>query len=122
MATKGSISLSSGGISVLPLLAGSEVSHSRRQIDLSDCSYCRVQYEGSGIGDLAIGVDYSLDSGSTWNSLLPAGPTIQGNGVVLSGSWNIFDSAATTDVIIRATSFGSSVLAFTIWYIDFQYR
>lgn len=116
--------LGSGGVN--PSSAGTEFPSSRRAIYIADCQYARVLYAAGGLGDCAIGVNWTADGGSTWQELLPYGPTISLAGAVNQTQWlDISQYAPQGELVVAAFARGTALslgLLFQLSFIDLQVR
>jgi hypothetical protein len=113
---------------IVPLLGGREIPQSRRRVSLfTGHDYpisARQQYEGAGLlGDLSVGIDFSLDEGSTWSTLIPVGPSLA-TATDVYGPWQVLpvEAAQQDDVIVRAIAVGSAALGITVNFIELQFR
>lgn len=95
---------------------------SRRLIDFVDYYVGRLQYMSDQTADLAVKLEYSSDDGTTWNELIPTGPTVISKQPV-TGVWQFFPSEVTElgEVLTRAVAVGSAGSK-QIWYVEFQYK
>lgn len=118
MSTFGTMTVLPNPISYLIALAGTEVTGSRRWIDLSDCQYGMVQYSASL--SISVRIEYSKDLGVTWSTLVPEDNRL-GTDPICSGWWNLPDLCRSQMILIRAFSLGTGVLT-TISFVEFSYR
>lgn len=114
-----SLALMTTSLSITLLGIGVELTNSRRYIDLSDASLCRLQYNSTT--QMSIEIDYSLDGGNTWAIMVPSTTYVTGTGPWIS-SWVPIPKTAigVGDVLIRAFGFGSFLNS--IDFVEFQCR
>lgn len=103
-----SISMMTNTHSEVISLVGNELNESRRYVDLTIFTKARVQFKSTSIIDVR--VDYSLNNGSTWLTLVPFSTYNSSNPYVTS--WiDIPIGAKTDNTLIRAFSKGLGLLA-----------
>lgn len=106
------------GVGVNASSAGVEIPGSRRLIDFADVTYARVSYAGGGLGNCAVGVNYSPDGGATWATLLPPGPTLGVDGTILAAEWQDV-LWVPGDVYVAAFAYGSTLLGLGLYSLRF---
>lgn len=116
----------SANVGVNPTATGAEVGGTRRLLYLADAQYARISYAGGGLGDCAVGVAYSLDSGITWAALVDYGPTLGAAGTVLASGWtDLGDLPVMGDVLVCALARGAALslgLLYQLQFIELQVR
>ncbi|MBA4285475.1 MAG: hypothetical protein C0434_08090 [Xanthomonadaceae bacterium] len=112
-----SLTLMSAPASQLLSLGGVELNSSRRFLDFEGISTVRVQFKGT----LLVRVEYSLDFGATWGTLV-AEDTYEGANPYIGG-WQQRPAEIGNwgDVLLRAIGIGSGLLT-TVDYVELQYR
>lgn len=98
--------------------AGTELTDSRRYVDLLDRQAVRVQFKAT-LG-ISVRVEYSLDEGASWAALVSEDAYVGSNPYV-SGWQVIPDEARTVNVLLRALGLGGGVLT-TVNFVEMQYR
>ena len=99
-------------------VGGTELSNSRRIVDLFGFEASRVQFQASAT--ISVRVEYSLDGGATWNTLIAEGTEYGGNPYV--SEWQTMPpEALDNDVLIRALAIGFGLLT-SVDYVEFQFR
>lgn len=94
----------------------------RRQAYLFGAGFARVQYEVGANASLAMRVEYSMDGGASWQTLVQ-GPDVQNN-VAVASDWvgTPSDLAGTDmDVLLRAVAVGSGG-GKSVKYVELLYR
>lgn len=123
MTTLASLTLAVG-VSVNASPGGTEIPGSRRLVDFADVTYSRLSYAGGGLGDCAVGVNFSTDGGTTWSTLLAPGPTLGVDGTVLAVQWqNVL--WLTGDALVAAFTYGTTLLGlglYSLRFVDLQLR
>lgn len=117
--------MGSGGIS--PSLAGTEVDSSRRYLYVADAQLVRLSYMGGGLGDCALSLEHSIDSGATWATTIPYGPNLGSSaGVVLSSEWTeLGDLVWLGDLLVRVVARGAALslgLLYQLRMVELQVR
>ena len=101
-------------------VAGTEFPNnvSRVQVDLAAYSSIRAHFASSLTSSvIGLRIEYSLNSGSTWTTLVPqfqAGSTANQNN---TSAWTSLSASAQTDVLLRALVVGDGVLDPVIRYV-----
>lgn len=105
-------------VSSLITIGGAEVALTRRYVDLCDVEAMRLQYNCSDSIDVR--VEYSIDYGGSWNTLIPEYGMIGGN--PKSSCWQtIPEDCHIPDVILRVYATGSGILT-TINFVEIQFK
>lgn len=117
----GSLHLMTAPTSQILTIGGVELTNSRRFIDLSEVDTIRVQFSGS----LSVQIDYSLDYGATWNTLVPA-TSYQGSGGLQISEWQDITSLGLqaggySQALLRGIGIGSGLLT-TVNFVEIQYQ
>ena len=105
-------------VSQLLTIGGVELNDSRRLLDFEGIYTARVQFKGS----LSVRIEYSLDYGSTWATLLNEEPTYEGTNPYVGG-WQAVPPEIGNwgDVTLRAMGVGTGLLT-TVTYVQLDYR
>lgn len=113
-----SLTLMPQPVTSLLSLAGAELAGSRRYVDLDDAEACRWQYDAST--GISVRVDYSLDDGSSWQTLAAEYET-RGSSPRLTAWQTMPDDAKRADVLLRCFATGAGLLT-TVSFVEFQFR
>lgn len=97
--------------------SGTELANSRRLVDLWDCGRGRVQFNSSAA--ISVRVEYSLDYGATWATLIGAG-AYAGSNPYTSTWFGLPDECKANDVMLRAVGVGTG-LFLTVNYVQFDF-
>lgn len=108
--------LTSPATAILPVF-GVELNNSRRFVDLYNRTRCRVQFNSSGA--ISVRVEYSLDFGNTWTTLLSEG-SYSGTNPYVSSWTTLPEEVQANDVLLRTLGIGSGVLL-TVNYVEFSF-
>ena len=95
---------------------GTELTDSRRFVDLVGCEAARCQF-GATVA-ASVRVEYSTDLGATWAVLVSEDDYV-GTNPYLS-SWAVLPETAMNDVMVRAV--GSGGLLTTVKYVELEFR
>jgi hypothetical protein len=117
MAGYSSITLLVAPVTVTIGTSGTELTNSRRFVDLWDCQRGRVQFNSSSA--ISVRIEYSLDYGVTWAVLWPEGSYV-GSNPYASGWFGIPEETKANDVLLRAVGVGSG-LFLTVNYVEFSF-
>ena len=112
-----SISLLPNAVTQLLALGGTELTNSRRVVDLYDCGRGRVQFAATAA--ISIRLEFSLDYGVTWVLLWPEG-SYQGDSPYNSAWFVLPDECKAYDVTLRAIGVGSGRVQ-TVHYVQFDF-
>lgn len=113
-----SIHLMPNPSSQLLTLGGVELTDSRKVLDFSGIETVRVQYKGN----LAVRIEYSLDWGNTWATLIPEDAFVVGNNPFVSGWLRVPDDLPIYgEVLLRCIGIGSGLVT-TTTYVEMQYK
>jgi hypothetical protein len=112
-----SITLLTNSVSQLLTLGGVELSGSRRYLDFEGITTVRAQFRGA----LSVRIEYSLDFGDTWATLIPD-EQYRGTDPYI-GSWQAVPDEIGNwgDVMLRCLGIGSGLLV-GVDYVEMQYR
>ena len=115
-----SLTLLADTVSSILSIGGSELTNSRRVVDLQGFEACRHQY--SSTQTITVRIEWSID-GATWATLIDeySMDAIGGNGLKVSGWQVIPDVAKQQEVLLRAFAVGSGLLT-QVNFVEFQFR
>lgn len=97
--------------------SGTELANSRKLVDLGGCERGRVQFNSSSA--ISVRVEYSIDYGATWATLIDAGE-YAGSNPYVSVWFPLPDACKTSDVLLRAVGVGTG-LFLTVNYVQFDF-
>lgn len=113
-----SVSIMNETTTILIALLGTELSNSRRWLDVSDCQYVKSQYKVTN--SVTVRIEFSTDSGSTWNTLCSEN-TAGGNNPFFSDWELVPDTARGGDILTRCLAFGGGLME-TVNFVEMRYR
>lgn len=112
------MTLLANSVSSILSLSGTEVTGSRRYVDLLDCQAIRVQFKASA--SIQVRIEGSADDGSTWFTVLPE-DNYSGVNPYIS-TWTVLpQQALVNNCLLRGIGIGTGLLV-TVDYIEVQYR
>lgn len=111
------LTLLANAYSTLIATSGTELTDSRRYIDLSLAERVRCQFKATA--GMTVRIDYSTDNGLTWLTLIPSDSYFGGNPFVCD--WLPVPVAAQFDnVLVRAIGIGVGILT-TVNYVELSF-
>ena len=112
------LTLVTNAVSSVISLGGSEVNNSRRYADLVDIEAARVQFAATL--SISVRVEYSLDAGITWATLVPEDSYVGSNPYI--SQWMVIpEEARANDVLLRALVIGTGLLT-TVVFVEMSFR
>jgi len=113
-----SIHLMANPSSQLLTLGGVELTDSRKVLDFAGIETVRLQYKGN----LAVRVEYSLDWGASWDTLIAENTFLVGNNPFVTGWLRVPDDLPIYgEVLLRCIGIGSGLVT-TTTYVEMQYK
>lgn len=110
------------GASITGSPAGTEPANSasRRILPFLESQYARATFV-MGAAGTQIRIDFSIDGGANWNTLVPTSPNSVAAAIVVT-DWAEFPAAARTDqTMIRVVVVNANV-AVTVFLVEVQWR
>lgn len=95
--------LSESGVSITPDLSGVEIANTRRVVNFHGQNFVRLHVDSS-ITTITIRVEYSLNDGQAWSTLVSFA-TLQSTAPSVS-SWITIPQEAKVEVLLRALGVG----------------
>lgn len=117
MSSYSGLTLVANPFSLLISIGGTEVTDSRRYIDLLFTSRARLQFKASA--GMTMRIEYSTDNGGSWSTLIPENSFFGGNPFICD--WVVIpEEAKYNDVLVRAIGIGVGLLQ-TINYAEMSF-
>lgn len=112
---------SAAGSSITGSPGGSEPANSasRRVLPLLESQYARASFV-MGAAGTQLRVEFSIDGGANWNTLVPNTPSSAGTIVV--SDWAEFPAAARTDQTMIRIMVVNNNVAVTVFLVEVQWR
>lgn len=118
MSAYGNLALMTESVTQLISVGGTELPHSRRYVDLLQCSSAFCQFKSSA--GISVRLEYSSDEGVNWATLVDESNFVGGN--PYSKEWTaIPDDAKQNRVLIRALAIGIGILT-TVNFVDVGFQ
>lgn len=116
-----SVFFSAAGASITGSPGGTEPANSasRRVLPLLDAQYARCSFV-MGAAGTNLRVEFSVDGGSNWNTLIPN--TASAAGSIVVSDWTEFPAAARTDLTMIRIMIVNSNAAVTVFLVEVQWR
>ncbi len=112
------LSLMTEPVTQLISVGGSELTDSRRYVDLWDCEAANCQFKSSA--GMSVRVEYSLDDGGSWNTLVDESGYFGGN--PYTKGWVVIpEESKQNDVLLRAIGVGIGLLT-TVNFVEIGFR